>query len=161
MRRLPPFLAMAVIAAAPATAQPFDPGPGISVPGSSMAGAKIGGAAAGLAVTPPGERLRADAGPIIAEMRARATALVPDWRDGPPAAAQLPAPRTAVEDGRTVVRLTAIERARIGLVAESRPAVLHRQELTAYGSVLDLARITELTNSYAGAVAARAALEPN
>ncbi|NDW05124.1 hypothetical protein [Jiella pacifica] len=44
MRRLPPFLAMAVIAAAPATAQPFDPGPGISVPGSSMAGAKIGGA---------------------------------------------------------------------------------------------------------------------
>ena len=43
MRRLIPFLAIAVIAA-PAMAQPFDPGPGISVPGSSMAGAKIGGA---------------------------------------------------------------------------------------------------------------------
>ncbi|SEH59222.1 hypothetical protein SAMN02799636_03057 [Methylobacterium sp. 275MFSha3.1] len=117
----------------------------------------IGGvllAAAGLAVTPTGARLRADAGPIVAEVRARVAALIPERRENLSAAAQLPAPRTAIEDGRTLVRLTPAERARIGLVAEARPAVLHRQELTAYGSVLDLARITELTNSYAGAVAA-------
>ncbi|MCX4195613.1 efflux RND transporter periplasmic adaptor subunit, partial [Methylobacterium organophilum] len=117
----------------------------------------IGGillAAAGLAVTPTGERLRADAGPVVAEVRARVAALIPARRDDTSTAAQLPAPRTAIEDGRTLVRLTPAERARIGLVAEARPAILHRQELTAYGSVLDLARITELTNSYAGAVAA-------
>lgn len=117
----------------------------------------IGGillAAAGLAVTPTGERLRADAGPLVAEVRARVAALIPARRDDTSTAAQLPAPRTAIEDGRTLVRLTPAERTRIGLVAEARPAILHRQELTAYGSVLDLARITELTNSYAGAVAA-------
>ncbi|MEE7505615.1 efflux RND transporter periplasmic adaptor subunit [Methylobacterium mesophilicum] len=117
----------------------------------------IGGillSAAGLAVTPTGERLRADAGPVVAEMRARVAALIPERRDASSAAAPLPAPRTAIEDGRTLVRLTPAERARIGLVVEARPATLHREELTAYGSVLDLARITELTNSYAGAVAA-------
>jgi len=117
----------------------------------------IGGmllALAGLAVTPMGERLRADANPIVVGMRERLASLLPERRNEPAAAAQLPAARTAVEDGRTLVRLTMAERARIGLVAEARPAVLHRQELTAYGSVLDLARITELTNSYAGAVAA-------
>ncbi|MCJ2013546.1 efflux RND transporter periplasmic adaptor subunit [Methylobacterium sp. J-076] len=68
--------------------------------------------------------------------------------------ARLPAPRTAVEDGRTVVRLTAAERARIGLVTKALPALPHPQEATGYGSILDLARVTELANSYAGAVAA-------
>ena len=43
MRRPIVFFTLALIAA-PAVAQPFDPGPGISVPGSSMAGARIGGA---------------------------------------------------------------------------------------------------------------------
>jgi len=105
----------------------------------------IGGillAAAGLAVTPTGERLRADAGPVVAEVRARvaAPAAARPWTYRP--AVRGSAPRTAIEDGRTLVRLTPAERARIGLVAEARPAILHRQELTAYGSVLDLARIT-------------------
>jgi hypothetical protein len=59
-----------------------------------------------------------------------------------------------VEDGRTIVRLTPEERARVGLETAILPAKPHRQELTAYGSVLDLARVTELTNAYAGAVAA-------
>ncbi|WCS23029.1 efflux RND transporter periplasmic adaptor subunit [Methylobacterium sp. NMS14P] len=117
----------------------------------------IGGillAAAGLALTPTGERIRADVGPMVATVRARVAALIPERRDDSSTGAQLPAARTAIEDGRTLVRLTPAERARIGLVAEARPATLHRQELTAYGSVLELARITELTNSYAGAVAA-------
>ena len=65
-----------------------------------------------------------------------------------------PAPRAAVEDGRVVVRLDAGERERIGLeTARLRPEA-HRIEIQAYGSVLDLARVTELTNAYAGAVAA-------
>ena len=56
----------------------------------------IGGillAAAGLAVTPTGERLRADAGPVVAEVRARVAALIPARRDDTSTAAQLPAPR--------------------------------------------------------------------
>ena len=110
--------------------------------------------AAGAAVlTEPGERLRARAAPILSEIGARLEPLIPTLRSGPTADARLPTPRTAIEDGRTLVRLSALERQRIGLVAEARPSVPHQQELAAYGSVLDLARITELTNSYAGAVA--------
>ena len=104
--------------------------------------------------TEPGERLRAGTAPLLSELRERLEPLIGHLRAAPVAEARLPAPRTAVEDGRTFVRLSTLERERIGLVAEARPAVPHRQELTAYGSVLDLARITELTNSYAGAVAA-------
>ncbi|WP_457106257.1 efflux RND transporter periplasmic adaptor subunit [Methylobacterium sp. P5_C11] len=117
----------------------------------------IGGvllAAACLAATPPGARLRAESASVLAGLQTRVAALIPERSRGSSAPAPPAASRTAVEDGRTLVRLAAPERARIGLVVETRPAVRHRQELTAYGSVLDLARITDLTNSYAGAVAA-------
>jgi hypothetical protein len=100
------------------------------------------------------EPLRVQAFPFLADLRARLEPLIPTLRGNAVAEARLPTPRTAIEDGRTLVRLSDAERARIGLVAEARPAVPHRQELTAYGSVLDLARITELANSYAGSVAA-------
>ncbi|MCJ2068095.1 efflux RND transporter periplasmic adaptor subunit [Methylobacterium sp. J-030] len=111
-------------------------------------------AAIGAAIAAPDAVLPARAAPYLQDMRARIEALLPDLRRAPVAAARLPQPRTAVEDGRNLVRLTDQERKRIGLVTETRSAVPHPQELTAYGSVLDIARITELANSYAGAVAA-------
>ncbi len=61
--------------------------------------------------------------------------------------------RLLPESGRVAVRLTAEERARIGVVTDRLAAQPHRIEILAYGSVLDPARITDLTNSYAGAVA--------
>lgn len=65
-----------------------------------------------------------------------------------------PAPqRVAVEDGRPVVRLSAAERERIGVETTIGAAKAHRIEVQAYGSVLDLARVTDLTNSYASAKA--------
>jgi len=70
-----------------------------------------------------------------------------------PAGGQSP-PRTAREGGRVTVHLTEAERARIGVVTAHLAAKPHAVEIQAYGSVLDLARITDLTNSYAGAVAA-------
>nr|WP_245524173.1 efflux RND transporter periplasmic adaptor subunit [Methylobacterium nonmethylotrophicum] len=62
--------------------------------------------------------------------------------------------RVLPEGGRVAVRLTAEERARIGVVTARLVPQPHRIEILAYGSVLDPARITDLTNSYAGAVAA-------
>ncbi|MFC5563832.1 efflux RND transporter periplasmic adaptor subunit [Methylobacterium aerolatum] len=62
--------------------------------------------------------------------------------------------RVTQEGGRAVVRLTEAERARIGVATAHLPNKPHAVEIQAYGSVLDLARITDLTNSYAGAVAA-------
>lgn len=99
----------------------------------------------GFAVSPPGARL-------LGELRAHVEAL--QARPGPAKPAHLPAQRTAVEEGRTVVRLSAAERARIGITTEARPLADHREELQAYGSVLDLARVTDLTNAYASARAA-------
>ncbi|WP_414468153.1 efflux RND transporter periplasmic adaptor subunit [Methylobacterium currus] len=63
-------------------------------------------------------------------------------------------PRVSRVGGRVAVRLTEEERARIGVVTAHLVPQPHRIEILAYGSVLDLARITDLTNSYAGAVAA-------
>ncbi|WP_264047674.1 efflux RND transporter periplasmic adaptor subunit [Methylobacterium flocculans] len=83
----------------------------------------------------------------LAEIRER----LEPARTGP---AHRPAPRVAAEEGRAVVRLSAPERARIGVTSEARPAAAHREELQAYGSVLDLARVTDLTNAYASAKAA-------
>lgn len=65
----------------------------------------------------------------------------------------LPAQRVAVEEGRMVVKLSPAEQARIGLDTRLVPALAHRAESQAYGSVLDLARVTDLTNSYASAKA--------
>ncbi|WP_245238704.1 efflux RND transporter periplasmic adaptor subunit [Methylobacterium platani] len=57
-------------------------------------------------------------------------------------------------EGGVAVRLTAEERARIGVVTARIAPQPHKVEILAYGSVLDPARITDLTNSYAGAGAA-------
>ncbi|MDF2599905.1 MAG: hypothetical protein K0Q54_2728 [Methylobacterium brachiatum] len=100
---------------------------------------------------PAGPDLRARGAPLLATLNGLVTAFLPE------APAAIPEPkataRVAVEDGRTIVRLTPEERDRVGLRTAILPARPHRQELTAYGSVLDLARVTELTNAYAGAVA--------
>ena len=100
---------------------------------------------------PAGPDLRARGAPLLATLNGLVTAFLPE------APAAVPEPkataRVAVEDGRTIVRLTPEERDRVGLRTAILPARPHRQELTAYGSVLDLARVTELTNAYAGAVA--------
>jgi hypothetical protein len=100
----------------------------------------------------PGPDLRARGAPLLAALDGLVTAVLPA---APAAGVPEPkaAARVAVEDGRTIVRLTPEERARVGLETAILPAEPHRQELTAYGSVLDLARVTELTNAYAGAVA--------
>ena len=105
-----------------------------------LAGAALlaGGLAGAAFLTETGAALRARTADVFA-------------LTAPPVQAPLPASRTAVEDGRTVVRLSPEERARIGLVTEIRRALPHRQELQAYGLVLDLARVTELTNAYASA----------
>ena len=93
----------------------------------------------------------------LAGMRERTIPLLSAWRERvaptPAERPHLPATRTAIEDGRTVVRLKPEERARLGLETARVTAKVHREELQAYGSVLDLARVTELTNSYASAKA--------
>jgi hypothetical protein len=109
-------------------------------------------AGAAVALTEAGGRVGGEFAASVAGLRQSLDAILPGRQPAPTAA--LPAPRTAVEDGRTVVRLTPEERTRIGLVTQVRPAEPHPRELAAYGSLLDLARVTELTNSYAGAVAA-------
>ncbi len=63
------------------------------------------------------------------------------------------AQRTSVEGGRVVVRLTDEDRERIGVETARLAPKEHRIEIQAYGGVLDLARVTELTNSYAAAKA--------
>lgn len=65
-----------------------------------------------------------------------------------------PASRTAIEGGRIVVKLAPGERERIGVETLDVAPGNHRIEIQAYGSVLDLARVTELTNAYASAQAA-------
>lgn len=64
------------------------------------------------------------------------------------------ATRTAIEGGRVVVKLSDDERARMGVKTARLSPAAHRTEIQAYGSVLDIARITDLTNSYASAKAA-------
>ncbi|GLS43066.1 efflux RND transporter periplasmic adaptor subunit [Methylobacterium brachythecii] len=61
------------------------------------------------------------------------------------------ATRTAIEGGRVVVKLSDEERGRMGVKTERLSPAAHRTEIQAYGSVLDIARITDLTNSYASA----------
>ncbi|GEP11722.1 efflux RND transporter periplasmic adaptor subunit [Methylobacterium gnaphalii] len=62
--------------------------------------------------------------------------------------------RTAIEDGRVVVKLSDAERERMGVKTARLSPSAHRTEIQAYGTVLDIARITDLTNSYASAKAA-------
>ena len=104
----------------------------------------LGAVAAGLGLFLAGETGRAFTTALIAEIREQVAAAPPERR-------HLPAQRTAVEDGRTVVRLSAEERERLGIETQRRAQGPHREELQAYGSVLDLARVTDLTNAYASA----------
>lgn len=94
-------------------------------------------------------------GPYRAELRERFSSLAVGLKGYvapvPAEAPHLPAARTAVEDGRAVVRLKPGERERVGIETEVRRAAEHREELQAYGVVLDVARVTELTNAYASA----------
>jgi hypothetical protein len=85
---------------------------------------------------PPAVRSPAESAPIEAKFDAK------------------PVQRTAIENGRVVVKLDADERARIGVETRRVAPGSHRIEIQAYGSVLDLARVTELTNAYASAQAA-------
>lgn len=61
--------------------------------------------------------------------------------------------RGATADNRGLVRLSVDEQKQIGVATESLKVGPHREEFRAYGTVLDLARITDLTNSYATAKA--------
>lgn len=62
-----------------------------------------------------------------------------------------PAQRSSVENGQTVVKITGREERQIGIKTAVLKPGQHREEFRAYGAVLDLARITDLTNSYANA----------
>ncbi|GJD44280.1 hypothetical protein AFCDBAGC_2146 [Methylobacterium cerastii] len=109
-------------------------------------GGAIGLAALGVAALLAGDEIRRAASRIVGVEAQRAPVA--------PRPPHLPAAqRTAIEGGRVVVVLTPEERARIGLETARRPSESHPIEIQAYGSVLDLARVTELTNSYATATA--------
>ena len=64
-----------------------------------------------------------------------------------------PPSRATLEQGRIVVRLTDRERSNIGVETARLVPQSHKIEIQAYGNVIDLARVTELTNSYANAKA--------
>lgn len=78
----------------------------------------------------------------------------PDRAPSETQATAKPVQRTALEGGRVVVRLDAEERGRVGVETRRVEPGDHRIEIQAYGSVLDIARVTELTNAYASAQAA-------
>lgn len=61
------------------------------------------------------------------------------------------AARVALEGGRVLVKLSEEDRERIGVETRRVAPTSHRIEIQAYGSVLDIARVTELTNAYANA----------
>lgn len=63
------------------------------------------------------------------------------------------APSAARSGELGVVRLSADQQKRIGLETAVLKAAPHPEQFRAYGAVLDIARITELTNSYANAQA--------
>lgn len=106
-----------------------------------------------LMLTETGVSLRGRAGPVIAVLRDRLSATPPvATRQADPKQGRAPV-RAALEGGQVVVRLTDAERARMGIETARRTRMPQPIELQAYGSVIDLARVTDLTNSYAGAVA--------
>ena len=78
---------------------------------------------------------RPGAGATLAGWRESLEALLPGGAPAP--AARLPAPRIAVEDGRTVVHLTAAERARLTLVeVDSIPIIINLVQEHGFLSVL-------------------------
>ncbi len=117
--------------------------------GGMLAGVALGVAAtAGLTLTGAGAELWTRTGALLADRPEPGTA-APPAAHGPERA--LPVVRTAVEGGRVLVRLTDAERERIGVETAHLTSRAHAVEIQAYGSVLDIARVTELTNSYASA----------
>lgn len=57
----------------------------------------------------------------------------------------------ASEKGKTLVGISPAEQRQIGLEATSLKIGTHQEQLRAYATVVDIARVTELTNSYANA----------
>ncbi|HJE23751.1 MAG TPA: efflux RND transporter periplasmic adaptor subunit [Methylorubrum populi] len=114
----------------------------------------LGGCALGaLMLTEAGADLRNRAGPLLTDLRARLPG-APALATHLPASAQhRPSARTSLEGGRIVVRLTDAEQERIGIETARLVRQPHPIELQAYGAILDLARVTELTNNYASAKA--------
>ncbi|MDV2984343.1 UNVERIFIED_CONTAM: efflux RND transporter periplasmic adaptor subunit [Methylobacteriaceae bacterium AG10] len=110
------------------------------------------GALGALVLTDAGAGLRVNAGPVLSDLQARLSSAMTPAAHRPPAANGLSA-RVAVEGGRAVVRLSDEEQSRIGVETARLKRMAHRIEVQAFGSVLDLARVTELTNSYASAKA--------
>ena len=61
--------------------------------------------------------------------------------------------RVSGEAGETVITLDMETQQRSGIETAALPSAPHREELRAYGMVLDVARLTELNNNYANAKA--------
>jgi hypothetical protein len=64
-----------------------------------------------------------------------------------------PEDRTEQAGDQAVVKLSADQQKQIGLETTAAKAAPHAEQFRAYGAVLDIARITDLTNSYANAQA--------
>jgi len=62
-------------------------------------------------------------------------------------------PSRTAESDQPVVKLTPSQQAQVGLETAALEAAPHPEKFRAYGAVLDISRITELTNSYANAQA--------
>ncbi|OAF12962.1 multidrug transporter [Bradyrhizobium centrolobii] len=71
---------------------------------------------------------------------------------GTPNSSRAEPSRTANSD-QAVVKLTPGQQKQIGLETAAVETALHPEQFRAYGAVLDISRITELTNSYANAQA--------
>lgn len=69
-----------------------------------------------------------------------------------PGSGRIEPPRTADSD-QPVVKLTPSQQAQVGLETAALEAAPHPEQFRAYGAVLDISRITELTNSYTNAQA--------
>lgn len=71
-----------------------------------------------------------------------------------PERAETPTPKDAEQNGnQAVVRLSPDQQKQIGLETAVLEVAPHPEQFRAYGAVLDIARITELTNNYANAQA--------
>jgi hypothetical protein len=57
-------------------------------------------------------------------------------------------PRVATKDGTTVITIDDEIQQRSGIKTEALVAAAHQEEIRAYGMVLDVARLTELSNNY-------------
>lgn len=103
--------------------------------------------------TETGDGWRAEASEAVSNLREELAELR-EAAIGSSEKAEAPAPiRVSIQGGRTVVTLSEEERERIGVKTEKLQSKKHAIEIQAYGSVLDLGRVTELTNSYANAKA--------